>query len=101
MSRGVMLSLLLAFLSALAAAQLRGLPPPAELAGQIEKALHEDPVLTGSHILVRVEEARILLSGTVMNRKQQTAADRIAKSFAVNRTVINKLVVQDERRPGR
>jgi hypothetical protein len=99
MRRSAVLSLLLAAFSTTAAGQIRGLPPPAELAGQIEAALRDDPALANDQILVSVDETQIVLSGTVANRKQKRTADRIGKSFAVNRKMVDKLVVQGEEHP--
>jgi hypothetical protein len=95
MRRSAVLWLVLAALS-FALGQTRGISAPAELAGQIETALHDETALAGNRILVSVNETEIVLSGSVANRKQRRTADRIAESFAVNRKMIDKLVVRGE-----
>jgi len=101
MSRSVVLSLLMMVLSAIAGAQLRGLPPAAELTGQIVAALHDDSTLANEPISVNVDESQIVLSGSVASRKQRQTADRVAESFAVNRKVVDKLEVRGENHPRR
>ena len=100
MSRSAVLSLLLAAVSAIAVGQIRGVPPPAEVASQIEAALHDDPALAKNPIVVSVDETQIVLNGTVANRMQKRTAGRIAASFAVNRKMVDKLVVRSENPPG-
>ena len=95
------MSLLMMVLSTIAGGQIRGLPPAAELSGQIVAALHDDSTLADESISVSVDESQIVLSGSVGTRKQRQTADRIAESFAVNRKTVNKLEVRGENRPHR
>jgi len=99
MSRSAVLLLLMMLCSAIAGGQIRGLPPAAELTGQVVAALHDDSTLANEPISVDVDESQLVLSGSVATRKQRQTADRIAQSFAVNRKVVDKLEVRGQNHP--
>ncbi|HVP65021.1 MAG TPA: BON domain-containing protein [candidate division Zixibacteria bacterium] len=66
-------------------------PDSNTLRTQIESALTQDESLVGSKLDVVVNENEINLAGTVPGSREKLAAERIARSFAGNRTVVNKL----------
>jgi osmotically-inducible protein OsmY len=62
-----------------------------DLKAQIENALHNEPTLASSTLVVNVTEDSIELSGRVPNSRNRETALRIARSYAGNRRVIDRL----------
>ena len=71
-----------------------------ELSQSIEKALKNEPTLTHSQVQAGVGPDRITLSGTVPSGKDRQTAMRIAKSFAGDRKVVDKLTVVGQTEQG-
>lgn len=63
------------------------------LQSEIEGALRNDPSLSGSRIAVKVDASTIELSGSTPSAKEKLTAERLARSFAIDRKVENKLTV--------
>lgn len=63
------------------------------LQSAIEAALRNDPTLSSSRIAVKVDGSTIELNGSTPSAKEKLTADRLARSFAVDRKVDNKLMV--------
>jgi hypothetical protein len=68
-------------------------PDSNTLRTQLESALTQDESLVGSKVDVAVDDNEINLAGTVPGSREKLAAERIARSFAGNRKVVNKLTV--------
>ena len=68
-------------------------PDSNTLRTQLESALTQDESLVGSKVNVAVDDNEINLAGTVPGSREKLAAERIARSFAGNRKVVNKLTV--------
>jgi osmotically-inducible protein OsmY len=80
------------------AAAFSSAPPSAGLSdgplqSQIENAIRRDPGLSGSRLSVHVAGNQVELSGTAPTGKEKETADRLARSFAVDRKVDNKVAV--------
>jgi hypothetical protein len=71
-----------------------------ELSQSIEKALKNEPTLTHSQVQAGVGQDGITLSGTVPSGKDRQTAMRIAKSFAGDRKVVDKLTVVGQTEQG-
>jgi osmotically-inducible protein OsmY len=65
-----------------------------EAAQQIQQGLKAEPSLRDSSIAVHVDEAKVVLSGTLQNEPQRDRALRIARSYAGEREVVDKLKMQ-------
>jgi osmotically-inducible protein OsmY len=63
------------------------------LANQIAVAMHDEPTLAESHINVTVKGDVIELTGTVPSKKGRSKAKEIARAFAIDQHVVNKLTV--------
>ncbi|HUO60879.1 MAG TPA: BON domain-containing protein [Candidatus Acidoferrales bacterium] len=68
---------------------------------QLDTALTQDEALVGSRVNVAVDENEINLAGTVAGSREKLAAERIARSFAGNRKVVNKLTVGGQTQPAK
>jgi hypothetical protein len=60
---------------------------------QLDQAFQSEPSLNGSKIDVAVSDSQIHLTGSVPTNKDKLTAERIAKSYAGNRKVIDKVSV--------
>lgn len=71
------------------------LPQPSDsaLQSQIEAALRSDPALSGSQLSVRVAGNQVELSGAVPGGKEKETAERLTRSYAMDRKVENRLAV--------
>jgi osmotically-inducible protein OsmY len=63
------------------------------LQSQIEGALRNDPSLSSSQVSVRVSGDTIEISGSVPTGIEKLTAERLARSFAGDRKVDDKLMV--------
>ena len=60
---------------------------------QLDQAFQSEPSLNGTKIDVGVTDAQVQLTGSVPSNKDKVTAERIAKSYAGNRKVVNKVTV--------
>ncbi len=60
---------------------------------QLDQAYQSEPSLNGSKINVAVNDSQVELNGSVPTSKDKLTAERIAKSYAGNRKVVNKVSV--------
>jgi hypothetical protein len=65
----------------------------ASLQQQLDQAYQSEPSLSGSKINVDVNDSQVQLTGSVPTSKDKITAERIAKSYAGNRKVLNKVSV--------
>ncbi len=71
----------------------------ASLKQQLDQAFQSEPSLNGSRIEVGVTDAQVELSGSVPTAKDKITAERIAKSYAGNRKVVNKVSLSGAANP--
>lgn len=64
-----------------------------ELQSRIQGSLRNEPTLSGSQVAVAVRGGTIELTGGVPGPKEKLTAERLARSYAVDRKVENKLMV--------
>ena len=64
-----------------------------QLQQSITNALHSDPALAGSNVMVNVTDSTIELTGSVPTGKERQTAKRIAQSYAQNRKVVDRITV--------
>ncbi len=60
---------------------------------QLDQAFQSEPSLNGSKIDVAVSDSQVHLTGSVSTNKDKVTAERIAKSYAGSRKVIDKVSV--------
>lgn len=60
---------------------------------QLDQAYQSEPSLNGSKIEVGVNDSQVQLTGSVPTNKDKVTAERIAKSYAGSRKVVNKMTV--------
>lgn len=65
----------------------------ASLQQQLDQAYQSEPSLNGSKIQVAVTDSQVELNGSVPTNKDKITAERIAKSYAGNRKVVDKVSV--------
>ena len=65
----------------------------AALQSRIDDALRNEPTLGASHVVSKVTDSGIELSGTVGSTKDKQTAERIASSFDGNRKLTDNIVV--------
>lgn len=65
----------------------------ASLQQQLDQAYQSEPSLNGSRINVAVSDSQVQLSGSVPTNKDKITAERIAKSYAGNRKVVDKVTI--------
>lgn len=65
----------------------------ASLQQQLDQAYQSEPSLNGSKINVTVNDSQVQLTGSVPTGKDKITAERIAKSYAGSRKVVNKVSV--------
>lgn len=65
----------------------------ASLQQQLDQAFQSEPSLNGSKIDVAVSDSQVHLTGSVPTNKDKVTAERIAKSYAGNRKVVDKVTV--------
>jgi len=65
-----------------------------QVEGQIVKQFRDEPGLSGTNIDARVDDNSVVLSGTVDSITQRDLAIRIAQSNAGDRTVVDRIKVQ-------
>lgn len=71
----------------------------ATLKAQLESAYASDPSISAAHITVNVTDTVVELTGSVPNINQRTAARRIAQSYAMNRKVVDHLMINTSGAP--
>ncbi len=75
--------------------------PPAERTSstqvqqQIEQHLNAEPALTSTNVRVKTDDQSVVLTGTVDTRGQHDLAMRIAKSYAGDRQIVDKIKVRE------
>lgn len=75
--------------------------PPAEqmsstrVQQQIEQHLNAEPALTSTNVRVKTDDQSVVLTGTVDTRGQHDLAMRIAKSYAGDRQIVDKIKVRE------
>lgn len=62
-----------------------------EAAQQIQQGLKSEPALRDSNIAVHVDKKSVVLTGTIQNDDQHDRAVRIARSYAGDRQIVDKL----------
>ena len=62
-----------------------------DAAQQIQQGLKSEPALRDSNIAVHVDKKSVVLTGTIQNDDQHDQALRIARSYAGDRQVVDKL----------
>jgi hypothetical protein len=68
-------------------------PAEIELQAQIQNAISKDPTLTSDSVNVSLFPGGIELSGTVASVRARLAASRLAKSYAANKKVVDKITI--------
>ena len=75
--------------------------PPAEnisttqVQMQIEHHLNAEPALTSTNVGVKTDEQTVVLTGTVDTKDQHDLALRVAKSYAGDRHIVDKIKVRE------
>jgi hypothetical protein len=75
--------------------------PPAEnisttqVQMQIEQHLNAEPALTSTNVGVKTDEQTVVLTGTVDTKDQHDLALRVAKSYAGDRHIVDKIKVRE------
>jgi hypothetical protein len=64
-----------------------------DLTSRITAALHNDPDLAGSNVSVNVSDTTVELNGSVSSGTAKTSANRLARSYAMNRQVKDNITV--------
>jgi len=67
-----------------------------QVQGQIVKQFRDEPDLSGTNIDARVDDNSVVLTGTVNSMAQRDLAIRIAQSNAGDRTVVDRIKVQQQ-----
>jgi osmotically-inducible protein OsmY len=68
----------------------RGLSTP-EVQQQIQQGLNSEPALRNSNVGVHVDENSVILIGWVDSENQHDLARRIARSYAGDRKIVDKI----------
>jgi hypothetical protein len=68
----------------------------AQVQEQIQQGLNSEPALSNSKVSVKTNEDSVVLSGTVESERQHELALRIAQSYAGDRKVVDKIIVQQQ-----
>jgi len=77
----------------------QGLSTP-EVQQQIQQGLNSEPALRNSNVGVHVDENSVILTGTVNSEEQHDLALRIARSYAGDRKIVDKIkLTQQTKRP--
>ena len=71
-----------------------------EVARQIQQGLKSDPTLHDSNIAVHVDESSVVMNGTIQNDDQHDRVVRIARSYAGERQIVDKLKPTQSGRSG-
>jgi hypothetical protein len=76
-------------------------PPPRsmttnEVEQQIQAHLNSEPALSATRIDVIAEETSVTLSGTVESERQHDLALRIARSYAGERQIVDKITIRQQ-----
>jgi osmotically-inducible protein OsmY len=65
-----------------------------DLRSRIESKLRSDPSLSASNVMVNVNNNnQVVLSGTVRSEEEKRKAEELARSVAINQTVVNNISV--------
>jgi hypothetical protein len=67
-----------------------------EVQRQIQQRLNSEPALRSSNAGAHVDENSVILSGTVASEEQHNLALRIAKSYAGDRKIVDKIKVTQQ-----
>lgn len=68
--------------------------PSADVAQQIQDKLNTEPALANQNVKANVNDAAVILTGTVENEQQHQMAVRIAQSYAGGREVLDRIEVK-------
>jgi BON domain len=68
----------------------------AEVQRQVQQGLNSEPGLDNSKVGVHVDENSVLLTGTVNTEAQHDLAMRIAKSYAGDRKIVDKIKIMQQ-----
>jgi hypothetical protein len=76
-------------------------PPPQALSTtqveqQIQEHFNAEPALTNTNVGIKADESLVVLSGTVDSDTQHELALRIAKSYAGDRKIVDKITVRQQ-----
>ena len=76
-------------------------PPPQalstmEVEQQIQDHFNAEPALANSNVGIKADESSVVLTGTVNSDVQHALALRIAKSYAGDRKVVDKIKVRQQ-----
>jgi osmotically-inducible protein OsmY len=106
--KGMFLGLALVFVaSAIAQDQTRQQMPPdtkapapqglstAQVQQQIQDKMSSEPALANTNIEVKTDDRSVRLTGTVDSQQQRDLAERIARSYAGDRKIVNKIKVAE------
>ena len=63
---------------------------------RIQQALNSEPTLQNSNVGVHVDENSVILTGTVNSEQQHDLAVRIARSYAGDRKIVDKIKVTQQ-----
>lgn len=69
---------------------------PAEAKQQISDHLKSEPALQNAKVVVRVDQHFVELKGSVSSETQHDLALRIAKSYAGNRKIVDKIKIRQQ-----
>lgn len=61
---------------------------------QIQEHLKNEPSLAGSDLRAQVDDNSVTLTGAIANEQQRDVAMRIARSYAGNRQIVDKLAIE-------
>jgi hypothetical protein len=68
----------------------------ADVQKQIQQKMGDEPMLSGSSIVVSVDDQSVTLQGVVDSERQHDLAMRVAQSYAGNRPVVDKIQVRQK-----
>jgi osmotically-inducible protein OsmY len=64
-----------------------------EVQQQIQNKLTTEPLLVQANVKVHVDDASVVLSGTVDDERQHNVALRIAQSYAGSRSIVDNIQI--------
>lgn len=65
---------------------------------QIQNRLRDEPALKGFSLIATADDANVVLTGEVADNEQRYLAIRIARSYAGNRKVVDKIQMRSDTR---
>jgi osmotically-inducible protein OsmY len=67
----------------------------AQVHQQIQDKITSEPALANTNVEVKTDERSVTLTGTVDSQQQRNLAERIARSYAGDRKIVNKIKVAE------